>query len=285
MGQDAWPFPVVVIDNGSVDAEGERLATEFGSPVTAVTLPRNRGVPGGYNAAMGWASANGYDSILLLNNDTVASDAHLVASLLDLAGPRVAAVGPLLVRANGSIASAGGRINWLTGRAGHFRRPLEAVPYTVDWVEGSCVLISIACAREIGGLDVEFEAYWEDADWCVRAGRAGYQCLVDPRVRIAHMQGGTIATAARDAYTLRNAIRFMRRNGSRRQNLSTLVLFISGRAPALLLRRLRQPGLLVPAARAIVDALAWNVRDAAARRGWRLPSSGPSLADPGEEAP
>jgi GT2 family glycosyltransferase len=283
--QDRWPFPVVIVDNGSSDREGELLAAEFGPPVTSITLKSNRGVPGGYNAALGWADAAGIDIVLLLNNDTILVDADVVTRLIAASAKDVAAVGPLLVGSDGAIASAGGTINWITGRSSHLRQPRKSQrPYPVEWVEGSCVLISMPAARKIGGFDPEYEAYWEDVDWCVRARRAGFSALVEPRARVVHRQGGTIETAERDRHTMRNAIRFMRRNGSALANLSTLFFFVAGRAPALVVRRLTEPRLLRQATHSIFAALSWHLRDGIRERRWRLPATGPALLDPRDEA-
>src|SRR6186997_3327915 len=65
-----WPVAVVVVDNGSDQAEGQQLADEFGPPVTTVRLARNAAVAGGYNAAIRAAADQGATHVLLLNNDT-----------------------------------------------------------------------------------------------------------------------------------------------------------------------------------------------------------------------
>jgi hypothetical protein len=40
---DSWPLPVIVVDNGSETDEGDRLAREFGAPISSVRLDPNRG--------------------------------------------------------------------------------------------------------------------------------------------------------------------------------------------------------------------------------------------------
>src|SRR5207249_8346228 len=114
-----WPMPVVVIDNGSRGEEGKQLAEEFGSPVTFVRLAPNRGVPGGYNAAIEWAHRQGATHILLLNNDVIVTDPKMMRYLADAAAPDVAAVGPVIRNPDGTVYSAGGGISLRRGKSRH----------------------------------------------------------------------------------------------------------------------------------------------------------------------
>ena len=273
-----WPLAVVVVDNGSSEAEGRRLADEFGPPVKSIRLVRNAAVAGGYNAAIRWAAEREATHVLLLNNDTVVRDPDLLSRLVSAAGPGVGAVGPIMLNAAGRPYSAGGRVDWTTGLAEHTLEPIQADrSYPVEWLDGACVLVSLEAVRRIGGLSPVFEAYWEDVDWCVRADRAGYQSVVEPRTSIVHLGGGSIPAREAHAYYLRNGILFMRRNGSARSNARSLAHYIFRRCPGLLFGRSRLRGRSPVAIRAVVNAAAWNVRDAMHRRRWRVAASGPSI--------
>jgi GT2 family glycosyltransferase len=272
-----WPVSVVVVDNGSREAEGQRLAEEFGPPVSSIRLARNAAVAGGYNAAIRWAAGKGATHILLLNNDTVINDAQLLSRLAAAAGPDVAAVGPILLNEDGLPYAAGGQMDWTTGLPDHPEPLLADRPYPVEWLDGPCILLSLEAVRRIGGLDPVFVSYWEDVDWCVRAGHAGYQCVVEPRASIVHLVGGTIPAPEAHAYNLRNGMLFMRRNGSALNNLTTLAYFVLRRLPGLLLGRQRLRGRNPVPLRSVLSGFAWNVRDAMRKGHWRLTASGPSI--------
>lgn len=275
-----WPVPVVVVDNGSFEPEGRRLAVEFGPPVAAIRLAANVKVAGGYNAAIRWAAEHDATHVLLLNNDTLVSDPDLLTRLVAAAAPDVAGVGPIVLSADGMPFSAGGRIAWATGWSGHARDPLVADrPYAVEWLDGPCVLVSLEAVRQIGGLDPIFVSYWEDVDWCVRAGRAGYRCLVEPRASIVHLRGGSIASPEANAYNLRNGLLFMRRNGTLLNNLTTVANYVLHRGPALIVGRTRLHRQSQVSVRAVFSALTWNLRDAFRLGHWRVIAGGPSIEE------
>lgn len=273
-----WPFPTVVVDNGSGTGEGDRLAREFSPDVDALVLLSDEGVPGGYNAGLRWGLSKGVSHVLLLNNDVVVQDPHLISRLMEAIQPDVAAVGPVVHDPDRSIFSAGGRMDWFLGRTRHHRRPLRTSgPYEVEWLDGPCILISLSAVRQIGGLAHVYFMYAEELDWCVRAGRAGYRLLVEPRTSILHERGTRQPSLGVRELTLRNAILFMRRNGTRLQNATSLVWALLYRPLAMAYRCLGRPTELIRIPAIVASALWWNVRDAFNRGSWRVQADGPEV--------
>jgi GT2 family glycosyltransferase len=272
-----WPADIVVVDNDSGTSEGDRLAAETG--VAGLTLDRNGGVAFGYNAAIRWAREHGHKQVLLLNNDTLLTDAATIDRLASLmADPSVAAAGPLIKGHDGEIASAGGRIGGLTGHAFRLRRPRGPAPYEVDWLDGSCLMVSVDAVCAIGGLSEDFFLYWEETDWCTRARARGFRCVVDPGTSITHAGGATASSRVTRRYALRNSLLFMRRNGTRRELALWLAGYVLIRVPVFLVRRLRQGAPLREAVADAVEAIGWNVRDTRSR-GFRLPADGPAVCN------
>lgn len=273
-----WPVPVVVVDNGSSDAEGQRLAEDFGSPVEAVTLPQNQLVAGGYNALIRWAADRGASHVLLLNNDTLITDPTMLDRLLDAAGPGVAAAGPRILNEDGSHFSGGGTLGRWTGRSGHLRRrdmPARDRPYEVPWIDGPCMLVNVEVACMTGGLDPEFVSTWEELDWCVRARKLGYRCVVEPRTTIRHLRGRTIPSDQSRTYLLRNSILFARRHAAWPQTITALLSFVLVTVPEQAI--FTRPRLAV--LRAAWAALRWNVTDARRHRSWHRKAWGPAVCD------
>lgn len=282
-----WPIPVVVLDNGSREPEGERLATEFGPPVEAVTLPENQLVAGGYNALLRAAAERGASHVLLLNDDTTITDPAMLDRLAAAAGPDVAAVGPLVLNGDGSLFSAGGTVELWSGRSRHLTGddlPARDRPYQVSWIDGSCMLVSISAACRVGGLDPAFVSTWEDVDWCVRSGALGYRCLVEPRTTIRHLRGQTISSYESDRHHLRNRILFARRHTDWPHMITAAVWFTFITFPRQAIRSFPSLGGLRRVASATSSAVRWNLSDAIKRGSWRRPATGPDIcAAPGAD--
>jgi GT2 family glycosyltransferase len=56
----------------------------------------------------------------------------------------------------------------------------------VEFLNGACVLVKCEMLKKIGLLDEEFYLYGEDLDLCLRARKANYKLLYQPRAVIRH---------------------------------------------------------------------------------------------------
>jgi len=263
-----WPLPTVVIDNGSVASEGQLLAAEFGAPVESLRLDPNRGVGGGYNAGIAWAMARGASHVLLLNNDIRVIDAAMLSRLLESTGQTVAAVAPITTGIDGLTYSAGGQLSLWTGLAKHHRGVVAEQPYSVTWLDGPCLLVSLAAVREIGPLDESLWMYWEDVEWSLRARQAGWACVVQPEAQIIHLGGGTNSRSQAEAMDHRNRFRVLRRYSSGLQFAASTAFYLCVHAPAYIARRARR-GRLLASIKVVAGACLWNAREAVRSGSWR----------------
>jgi GT2 family glycosyltransferase len=60
-------------------------------------------------------------------------------------------------------------------------------PRSVDWLMGSCLLMRREALDDVGLLDPGYFMYFEDTDWCRRAGRRGWKAYYLPDVSIIHL--------------------------------------------------------------------------------------------------
>ncbi|MFC1575176.1 glycosyltransferase family 2 protein [Gemmatimonadota bacterium] len=81
---DYEPLTVLLVDNGSEDASGDRLRDAF-PHMSYLQTGSNLGYAGGNNRGIAWALERGAEWILILNNDTVL-EPGTVRHLLDAAG-------------------------------------------------------------------------------------------------------------------------------------------------------------------------------------------------------
>jgi GT2 family glycosyltransferase len=59
-------------------------------------------------------------------------------------------------------------------------------PISVDWIQGSAMMINKSALKKVGPLDERFFLYFEDIDWCRRFWQAGYKVIYSPEIKMAH---------------------------------------------------------------------------------------------------
>jgi len=219
---------LLVIDNASASNPSEAITTRFPA-VEVVCSSRNLGFAGGCNLGIERALQAGADYVLLLNNDTVVAPDFL-AQLLAYAqqNPRAGIVAPLICEADRPeyVQSRGGRVLLALGQAyhcdsGQLRSHVSAIPSSVGYASGCCMLIPAHMLRATGGFAELFFAYFEDVDLSLRVQRLGYETVCVPTSVIWHKESASTrrglsegTTSALKHYLLmRNRIATVRRNG------------------------------------------------------------------------
>lgn len=213
---------IVLVDNGSVDRSGERLAREF-PEVRLIRNQENLGFTGGNNAGMRFALSLGSEYFLLLNNDTLAAPDFLT-KLIEIAepDPTIGMLSPKIYfdQPRDRIWFAGGAYNrgssfpqcFGMGRQDHKRYDCSR---DISFVSGCAFLIKIAVVAQIGLLDDTFFLGFEDLDWSIRVSNAGYRGRYVPDAVIWHKEGydtkRNLGKAVKDFYYARNSILLARK--------------------------------------------------------------------------
>ena len=152
------------------------------------------GFAGGNNIGIQHALKRGSEFALLLNNDTTIDPDALGTLLRTMEeNPEAGIVGGkiyYLDRPN-VIWFAGGYFNANSGFGDHYGKSEEDHGQynrvrECDFITGCCMLIRCEVCEKIGLLDDSYFLYYEDADFCTRARRAGYSVLYQPRAVIYH---------------------------------------------------------------------------------------------------
>jgi GT2 family glycosyltransferase len=215
LAPDAASLDVIVVDHESDAAEAAAIQREF--PWARILVePANAGFAAGVNRG---ARETATEYLLLVNPDSFVQrdlSARLCA-WMD-AHPDVGVVGPAIANPDGSTQASArrfpdfttaiaGRSSWLTRALP--RNPLtrhnlpyvdarSGEPIDVDWVSGACMMIRRRAFDALGGMDEDFFLYWEDADFCRRAKRAGWRTVYYPVPGTVHV-GGASSRHASDA--------------------------------------------------------------------------------------
>ncbi len=197
----------VVVDNASSDREPVRtVCARHGCRLLA--LARNLGY--GAAANRGFRVARG--RYLAVANPDLEFSAGSMSALVQLmtATPSCGAVSPQLVYPDGRPQASARRFPRLkfvlAGRRSIAARVFPSLsraqefqyqgieqaqaPVPVEAVIGTCVLFRREALAAVNGFDERYFMFAEDLDICRRLGQAGWQVLLEPRVRVRHFYGG-----------------------------------------------------------------------------------------------
>jgi hypothetical protein len=185
---------VLVVDNGSTDETPERLRGYEG--IRILTLPANLGFVRGNNA--GIEAADPDSDVVLLNNDLVFTQRDWLDRMRACAHsrPEIGVVGCRLTLPDGRLSHAGTYMPtdsmWgqqIGGREkdlGQYSRDHE-----VEGIVFACAYVKRETIAAIGGLALDFESYFEDTDYCLRARRAGFTTVLCGAVTLVHDEHGS----------------------------------------------------------------------------------------------
>jgi GT2 family glycosyltransferase len=216
-----WPGPLVVetilVDNGSTDGTADAVAAEF-PEVGLIRRPTNEALPGRNH---GLRAARGRHR-MFLDSDAELTEGALPALVAALdASPSVGLVGPRLVYPDGRLQLSTRRfpplalpLLRLPPVAGFFeRRPtirrhlMADEPHDrerpVEYVLGACQLFRAEAQAVAGEIDTRIWFGHDDADWCFRIRKAGFEVVYVPEARVVHRYRRQAAAHPLSVFTAR----------------------------------------------------------------------------------
>ena len=200
---------VAIVDNdsgdNSIDVIGEWLTNqEHKHVVHLIQAGNNGGFSSGNNIGIKSVRAKYY---LLLNSDTLVRTGA-IRQLIDAADASQSAglVSPRLewpdetpqescFRFHTPVSElCGATQTGLVDRL--FRKyavvlPVQSRPTRPQWTSFACVLIKDEVIQQVGLMDEHYFMYYEDVEFCYRAGKAGWEILNQPKARVVHLRGGS----------------------------------------------------------------------------------------------
>lgn len=233
----SWQVETVVVDNASTDDSCSIVRSTF-PWVTLIENSSNLGFAVANNIGI---SCSRSKYVLLLNSDTILHPGaldHLLRFMED--HPRAAAIGPMLLNADGSLQPSchpmltPEREFWrllfldhLLPRATYDMSTWDpATPRPVEVIKGACLMLRREALDQVGLLDESYFMYTEEVDLCYRLHQQGWQLWWVPRARVTHFGGVSSRQIAREMYLelYRSKVRFYRKFGGndRAQRFITL---------------------------------------------------------------
>jgi len=216
--QTVIPFELLVVDNDSSDGSAELIAERFPESqypnLHMIRLDENAGFAAANNLAAERASGR---YILLLNPDTLVMD-NAVDRLVHFAekNPDYGIYGGSTFfedmsrnpTAGWNMATPWSLFSTAVGFSSLFRRSRLFNPESLEWwdwsgprevdiVTGCFFLIPADLWRRLGGFDLDFRMYGEDADICLRAREeTGTRPVLYPAAQIIHYGGASESVRA-----------------------------------------------------------------------------------------
>jgi len=200
---------VTIVDNASPDDSVPQLRhwiqdRAANDTVKLIESSENGGFSAGNNIGIRSCDAKFY---LLLNSDTLVREGALKRLMATISSEReIGLVSPRLEWPDGKpqescfrdhrpasevISSA--RTGFITKLLARYEVPMRVSDERLfpEWTSFACVLIRREVFEQVGLLDDGFFMYFDDADFSLRARRAGSQVLYEPAARVVHLRGGS----------------------------------------------------------------------------------------------
>ncbi|HYE99115.1 MAG TPA: glycosyltransferase, partial [Planctomycetota bacterium] len=178
---------IVVVDQSQEDDVRLRDLARRRSDVRYHRIPV-RGLPNARNVGVSLCRG---DVVLFLDDDTVPDPGLVQAHAERYEDPTVAGVGG---RVSGGYDGASGPVGRFDPGKGTVVRNFGATEACdVDHLPGGNMSFRREVFRAVGGFDVAFggSAIGEETDFCLRARRAGFRLVFEPRAAVDHLHWPT----------------------------------------------------------------------------------------------
>lgn len=185
-------FEIIIINNSSSEPETLQLLTEYENAGLSVIE---------FSGAFNYAKICNYavskssgQYLCFLNNDTIVLSSNWLRTMVQHGrNKKVGLVGAALTYPDNSVQHIGIALGY-TGVAGHPSRKAkleECLPsscFQVSAVTFACALISRQNFNEIGGLDTNFPAGFNDLDFSIRIMEYGFSNVLCIHARLTHLE-------------------------------------------------------------------------------------------------
>lgn len=183
-------YDIIIVDNGSKDNSVEVVRKNF-KYVIIIETNENNGVAKGNNIGIEYALNNGYEYVLLLNNDTEV-DKKMLGEMIKKASENTLVTCKMYYYSpQNTIWYGGGKINWNKGTTIHFgMNELDNDKYNeskfIEYTPTCCLLIHKSVFEKIGIMDEKYFMYYDDTDFCARVNYNGFKIWYESKAKLWH---------------------------------------------------------------------------------------------------
>ncbi len=188
-------FKIILIDNEYQKGVFDELKKN--EKIHIIKNEKNEGFARANNQGIKYSIKNGFDYVLLLNNDTVIKNDLFDLLIKQSITLNQKIIQPLILNYDGTkIWNAGGKINNFFGtfetlKKGKSFKNFKSNRNFTEWFTGCCVLIKSEIFNDIGYFDERFFAYYEDIDFSIRLKKMGYSVALMTDSYLQHYESAS----------------------------------------------------------------------------------------------
>ena len=239
-------FRLYIVDISGID---ETLGTL--PPETKIIKRSNKGYAYGVNEGLKEAVKDGLEKFCVINDDTYFDKDFIESVHKAITSHPNVLIGGKIYYASGYeyhkdryakkdlgkvLWYAGGEVNWLHSQPKHIgvdeldTKQFDTAEET-QFITGCLMIFDKEVVEKLGFWDESYFLYYEDADYCERAKRAGLKLFYDPSVVIWHMVSQSTDGSGSDMhrkYQRKNLMKFAMKYAPLRTKLHVLKNSLSG---------------------------------------------------------
>lgn len=194
LANDYYLFKCVIIDNNSTDDTINTVYKNY-PDIKLIKNKINLGYAAGNNIGIRYLlRKRNISHILILNPDTLVSG-NLIRELVDNISviSDAGIIGPIITYAHQpkKIWFAGGYLNRLFLYTKHINMNkkiynTKSLYENTDFITGACILIRTEVFNKTGLIPEDYFMYFEDVDFCQKAIKTGYKCILLNKPLVKH---------------------------------------------------------------------------------------------------
>lgn len=184
---------IVIVDNASTDGSVNEILKTQKSKKLTIKIIKNR-TNRGFAQAVNQAIKKSLGELIFVINNDIVFNKDFISILVEYIkkNPKVGIVGGKIYysKPKNKLLYQGLKFNPWTGSLNKQKDP--NILKKTEWVQGCAMLIDKKVVRKIGFLDPGFFFSFEDADYCLRARRVGFDIIYNPKAVGWHKESASI---------------------------------------------------------------------------------------------
>ena len=192
-------YRLLVVDSGNTSAETKQAITRAAGRLVSAPPKEPFCFPANLNFGMSHVDT---EQVIILNDDIEVITPDWIESLIEwTCQPSVGAAGARLLYPDNTLQHSGIALGEpFVATHAFYKLPAHSVGYygythlvrNSSAVTGAVLATRASAFREVGGFDALFATDFNDVDYCLRLGLAGFRVVFTPYCELYHLEGSSL---------------------------------------------------------------------------------------------